>query len=342
VKGMTCIKIIDQVTQSSSDDLRGHVSARSSFPQTVATAQREYQVTVEESVMSGAAIKPAIMFSSSVDISKSRLSVQVDMAGGVTGGVAVQIFSGPYTGKFSEVTISVYSSTGPMCDRDSVNFSVDYTQNGITFKSTCGCDLSGARRRRVSSEQRSMDMSPLLNLMKRQPVSFQESPSSSSSSPTFASAGIIGFRQDLEKCQNQWAEKLLPRLISVFADVSFSASKSGVCSFDTTTRDANGRLPAEVWAKDQVKIDGSTFSLKYLTSWDGDKKGGAIQPIDDGKTLQDTFKDADWLEKTGRFCISCAEGVNKDVGKAPGDTIAASTLSIAFFATIVAIAAAAL
>jgi hypothetical protein len=75
-------------------------------------------------------------------------------------------------------------------------------------------------------------------------------------------------------------------------------------------------VAAEVWANDQVQIDGSAISLKYLKSW---KEGSAVQPIDDGQSLQDKFgKDADWLEKTGRFCVSCPEGINKDIGKTTG------------------------
>jgi hypothetical protein len=267
----------------------------------------------------------AFLFTSQIDISGATLEVRFDLPKGVTDGAELLVIKGPYTGKFSSVEYTALSRDGS-CDSESITGMVSYKADGIYVSTTCTCTVSGKRSVTMPKDLQ-LGTSIKNAYVKRQQATQDDGPRVD----TIATGFLGMFRADKQECANSYQTSLLPKLMATISGETFKPGNNGICFVDTNKRDAQGRLAAEVWANDQVEIDGSTVTLKYLKGWLEDS---SVQPIDDGKSLQDKFgKSADWFEKTGRFCVSCEEGSNTDVGK----TAAAASINMALSAAIVAI-----
>jgi hypothetical protein len=320
--GFRCNKFDDVVTSSgSSSSGGGRVVGYSSRPSSESSQRSLFDAVIQNEAPNAG----AFLFTSQIDISGATLEVRFDLPKGVTDGAELLVIKGPYTGKFSSVEYTALSRDGS-CDSESITGMVSYKADGIYVSTTCTCTVSGKRSVTMPKDLQ-LGTSIKNAYVKRQQATQDDGPRVD----TIATGFLGMFRADKQECANSYQTSLLPKLMATISGETFKPGNNGICFVDTNKRDAQGRLAAEVWANDQVEIDGSTVTLKYLKGWLEDS---SVQPIDDGKSLQDKFgKSADWFEKTGRFCVSCEEGSNTDVGK----TAAAASINMALSAAIVAI-----
>jgi hypothetical protein len=270
--GFRCNKFDDLFKSGSGPSSGQSLSSTSSFPETVRIPASRYQATIQKA----SANAGAFIFSSSVDISGADLSVYIDFPKGVTDGTEVLVFKGPYTGKFATVE---YRGYGP-CDRDSIEGSISYKSDGIYVSTRCTCSIGSKRSVTMPRDVQ------LGTAIKNAYAKRQSESEGGSSAALLGFAGV--FRADKQECAQKYQTSLLPKIMALITSTTFSPAKDGVCFVDTQKRDAQGRVAAEVWANDQVQIDGSAITLKYLKSWKEGLGGAADRrrPVAAGQVRQ--------------------------------------------------------